>query len=463
MANKYITLFKGVNLVGDYLLLNLILYGCLYMAYPNTILFQDHDFRVIVLLLNLSWFFCSNVFGVYDNILKRDALPTITANVATIGLNATIVLSIKLVLPNLEIPFLILVSFLIIFSVAAMAWRTSFLMLRKYSRKFWIKQSKMIIIGASPSGIDLYNYIVDNPQMGYDIQGIFDDEAPANAPHLNYLGAIDYSVEYCRANGIQEIYCALPPQQKTTIEWLLEQADKHMFRFRIVPDLSGPFSKNLQVQLYGYTPVLIHRQEPLDDVANEVVKRAFDILFSSLVVIFLLSWLVPLMTIIIKLDSKGPVFFKQLRSGRNNKPFYCYKFRSMAPNKDSDLMQASKNDMRITRVGKFIRRTSIDELPQFFNVLLGDMSVVGPRPHMLKHTEDYSLLINNYMVRHFLTPGITGWAQVNGHRGETKETASMINRVQADLWYLEHWSLLLDLKIVYLTLWKMINKDENAY
>jgi putative colanic acid biosysnthesis UDP-glucose lipid carrier transferase len=230
-----------------------------------------------------------------------------------------------------------------------------------------------------------------------------------------------------------------------------------------VPDLSGPFTKNLQVQLYGYTPVLIPRQEPLDNAANEVVKRAFDILFSSLVVIFLLSWLVPLMAIIIKLDSKGPVFFKQLRSGRNNKPFYCYKFRSMAPNKDSDLMQASKGDMRITRVGRFIRRTSIDELPQFFNVLLGDMSVVGPRPHMIKHTEDYSLLINNYMVRHFLTPGITGWAQVNGHRGETKETASMINRVQADIWYLEHWSLLLDLKIVYMTLWKMVSKDENAY
>ena len=463
MANKYSTLFKWINIIVDYFILNASLYACFIFANPYSDWSQDYDLRLIFLLMNLSWFFCSSVFEVYESILKRNALPTLTANIAALGLHATVAVTFKFTLPHLEISAFSVISFLALFAPAAMVWRTSFLMLRKYRRKFWMKQSKIAIVGAGPVGLDLYHYIVDNPQMGYEVEGIFDDKKPAATGAVNYLGKVRNCVAYCRKNGIQEIYCALPPQEQSTVEWLLQQADKHMVRFRFVPDLKGPLNRNLQVQLYGFTPILIPRQEPLDNAANEIVKRAFDILFSSLVIIFLLSWLVPLMAVIIKLDSKGPVFFKQLRSGRDNKPFYCLKFRSMAPNRDADQLQASKNDMRITRVGRFIRRTSIDELPQFFNVLVGDMSVVGPRPHMIKHTEDYSLLINNYMVRHFLTPGITGWAQVNGHRGETKETASMINRVQADLWYLEHWSLLLDLKIVYLTLWKMVNKDENAY
>jgi exopolysaccharide biosynthesis polyprenyl glycosylphosphotransferase len=236
-----------------------------------------------------------------------------------------------------------------------------------------------------------------------------------------------------------------------------------MTRMRIVPDLKGIFDRNLMLEVYGQMPILTPRQEPLENKANEMIKRAFDIFFSLFVVIFFLSWLTPIIALIIKMDSKGPVFFRQLRTGKNNKPFYCFKFRSMAINTDSDNKQASKGDARITKVGAFLRKYSIDELPQFFNVLLGDMSVVGPRPHMLKHTQDYSKLIDNYMVRHFLSPGITGWAQVNGYRGETKETASMSKRVDADIWYLENWTLFLDVKIVFLTLWQTIRGNENAF
>jgi exopolysaccharide biosynthesis polyprenyl glycosylphosphotransferase len=243
----------------------------------------------------------------------------------------------------------------------------------------------------------------------------------------------------------------------------MQEADKHMIRLRLVPDVKRAFDKNILLELYGHMPILTPRQEPLENKANEFVKRAFDIVFSSFVLVFLLSWLLPLLALIIKLDSKGPVFFKQLRSGRNNKPFYCLKFRSMYVNTDSDSKQASRGDSRITRIGAVLRKTNLDELPQFINVLFGDMSVVGPRPHMLKHTEDYSLLIDNYMVRHFLTPGITGWAQVNGYRGETKETSLMNERVKADIWYLENWSFFLDLKIVFLTVWQAIRGNENAY
>jgi putative colanic acid biosysnthesis UDP-glucose lipid carrier transferase len=244
---------------------------------------------------------------------------------------------------------------------------------------------------------------------------------------------------------------------------LMKEADHHLIRVRLVPDLKSFFNKNVRMELYDQLPVLSLRKEPLENKSNEFLKRAFDIGLSLFVIVFILSWLIPIMALIIKIDSKGPVFFKQNRSGKDNKPFTCYKFRSMHLNEESDCKQATKGDFRVTRVGKFLRKTSIDELPQFINVIMGDMSIVGPRPHMIKHTEDYSLLIDTYMVRQFLLPGITGWAQVNGFRGETKETVAMMKRVEADLWYMENWSLMLDLKIIFLTVWVVIKGSETAY
>jgi len=196
---------------------------------------------------------------------------------------------------------------------------------------------------------------------------------------------------------------------------------------------------------------------------NRFKKRLFDTVFSIFVIVFVFSWLFPILAIIIKFQSKGPVFFVQVRSGRDNKPFKCFKFRSMRVNNESDRKQATRDDNRITAIGAFMRRTSLDELPQFFNVIMGNMSVVGPRPHMISHTEQYSQLIDTFMVRHFLKPGITGWAQIKGLRGETKSTEDMLARVEADVWYLENWSFLLDLKIVFLTFFNVFAGDKNAF
>jgi exopolysaccharide biosynthesis polyprenyl glycosylphosphotransferase len=194
-----------------------------------------------------------------------------------------------------------------------------------------------------------------------------------------------------------------------------------------------------------------------------LLKRVFDVFFSLLVVVLVLSWLVPVLGLLLKFESRGPVFFKQLRTGKNGKPFYCLKFRSMRLSADAHSRQASRGDSRITRIGAFIRKTSIDELPQFINVLRGDMSVVGPRPHMLQHTEDYARRIANFMDRHAVTPGITGWAQIKGYRGETRELDAMANRVEADIWYLRNASFLLDLRIVGLTVWQVLRGNENAF
>jgi putative colanic acid biosynthesis UDP-glucose lipid carrier transferase len=192
-------------------------------------------------------------------------------------------------------------------------------------------------------------------------------------------------------------------------------------------------------------------------------KRAFDVAFALAVAGCVLIWLIPLLAVLIKLESKGPIFFRQLRTGKDGIPFYCFKFRSMYLNDDANHKQASRGDSRITKVGAFLRKTSLDELPQFINVLLGDMSVVGPRPHMLQHTEAYSRIISNYMMRHTMRPGITGLAQVAGHRGETKDVAAMVNRVNADIHYLQHWSLAMDIKIVGLTAYQMVRGNENAF
>jgi putative colanic acid biosysnthesis UDP-glucose lipid carrier transferase len=209
-------------------------------------------------------------------------------------------------------------------------------------------------------------------------------------------------------------------------------------------------------------PVLTIRQEPLESVMNRAIKRAFDIGFSLFMIIFIFPWLFPVFIILIKLSSNGPAFFTQIRSGRKNKEFLCYKFRSMNVNEEADTLQATAGDSRITKIGRFLRKTNLDELPQFFNVLAGHMSVVGPRPHMLKHTEEYSKLVDKFMVRGLVKPGITGWAQVSGYRGATQNLRMMLKRIRYDVWYIENWSLLLDIRIIFMTVVNMIRGDKNA-
>ena len=236
-----------------------------------------------------------------------------------------------------------------------------------------------------------------------------------------------------------------------------------LFDLKFVPDFRMFVNRNIHVDIVESIPILSFRSEPLEDIVASSKKRLFDVLFSLFIIIFLLSWLLPILAILIKLNSRGPVFFVQLRSGKDNKEFRCFKFRTLTVNADSDSKQVTRDDTRFTKFGKFLRKTSLDELPQFFNVFLGDMSVVGPRPHMLKHTEDYSRLLDEYMIRHFVKPGVTGWAQVNGFRGEIKEEEQLRKRIEHDIWYLENWSLWLDVRIIFLTFYVTFKGDKNAF
>ena len=298
---------------------------------------------------------------------------------------------------------------------------------------------------------------------GYNLLGFFDDDpSRVRSEHL-YLGNTSLCMDYVLKNNVDEIFCALPYSEHKTIERLMSDSDKNLIRFKIVPEYHEYFKNTSYLQNLGNIPILSVRAEPLENILHRAMKRIFDIVFSLIIIVFVFSWLFPILAILIKLESKGPIFFVQMRSGRDNYAFKCYKFRSMRIDNKFEHLQATLGDPRITKIGTFMRKTSLDELPQFFNVLIGNMSTVGPRPHMLSHTEQYSQLIDQFMVRHFMKPGITGWAQINGLRGETKTTDAMLERVEADVWYLENWTFLLDLKIIFMTFWKSVVGDKHAY
>lgn len=464
MTFRYSAFSKALNLAADFLLLNLCLYACFLIQHPEK-LGQNvsENYHLRFLLINIMWFVSATINNLYDDIFRRDSIPTIRITIQSLGLFAALAVVQRIAFPYAKLSAPIMLVFFVLFCALLLGWKTLFLLIRKPRRWSLIKFKKIVIVGAGTLGVDVYNYINKNKQLGYEVAGFFDDHIPA-MPNINpILGKINECLDYVEQHDIAEVYCALPDIAYDKITALVEEADKRLIRIKLVPDVKDYFKKHFMVELYGHMPILTPRREPLEDKANEIIKRIFDVAFALSVVVFLLSWLIPLIALIIKLDSRGPVFFKQLRSGKDNKPFYCLKFRSMRVNFDADKKQATRNDARITRVGAFLRKSSLDELPQFINVLRGDMSVVGPRPHMLKHTEDYSQVIDKYMVRHFLIPGITGWAQINGLRGETEETEYMEKRVNADIWYLENWSLLLDLKIIVLTAWQAIRGNEKAF
>ncbi len=311
--------------------------------------------------------------------------------------------------------------------------------------------------------MELYNVLRDDLAYGFNVLGFFDDNTALKEILPNYLGRIEEMNDFVSEHKVDEIYCTIPGANSDKISNLLLFAEKHMIRFYIVPEFYRDIKKSMVMEIMEFIPLLSIRNEPLQSVSKRAVKRTFDIVFSTLVLILLYPVLYLIIGLLIKLSSPGPILFKQKRTGIYGKEFDCYKFRTMKVNKDADLVQAVKNDPRTTKIGSFLRRTNLDEIPQFLNVLLGDMSVVGPRPHMLKHTEQYSKLIDKYMVRHLVKPGITGWAQITGYRGETKTLEQMEGRVKRDVWYIENWSFFLDLKIIFVTVLNMFRGEKNAY
>lgn len=333
-----------------------------------------------------------------------------------------------------------------------------FYYLKKYRIITGSNFRKTVIIGYTTEAIRLKTLFETRNDYGYRFMGFFSDKKT----NENIIGKIADLKSFVLEQNIDEIYCSLNEISNDQLKNLVDFADENNKSIKFIPDTKEIFSKNLKIDYYEIFPVLSLQKTLLHDPITKAFKRAFDIVFSLVVIIGLLSWLTPLLAILIKIESRGPVFFKQGRPGIDEKEFFCYKFRSMRINKTTE-QEASKNDPRVTKIGRFLRKTSIDEMPQFLNVLLGEMSVVGPRPHLWSQNKVYGSKIKKYMVRHYVKPGITGLAQVRGYRGEIETDEDMVNRIKFDVFYIENWSLLLDIKIIVQTIINIFRGDDKAY
>ena len=357
------------------------------------------------------------------------------------------------------------IVYLITLFICLLAFRYTLRFLSKRYHQLPKHRRKLILIGSGHNNRELYAEFVNNDNRGYDVLGYFDDNQNAKMSGAKYLGKIDDVIPYLKnGNGVQEVYCCLPYDYRHDAQQeIISYCENNFKHFFVVPLMSKFNHQNAHLNVLGSVPYMSFFDDPLNSTGNRVVKRAFDIVFSLIFLLTVFPIVFVIVAIITKITMPGPIFFKQKRSGINGKEFTMYKFRSMKVNDDADKKQATKNDPRKTKWGNIMRKTNIDEIPQFINVLLGDMSVVGPRPHMLKHTEEYSQVISHYMIRHYIKPGITGWSQVTGFRGETTELKQMVGRVKGDIWYMEHWSLWLDIYIVFRTVYNAIVGDEKAY
>ena len=467
--------------VGDFLVLNAIILGFVLLHWRMAT-WQAGRIEIFILASNLALMLSMLKFSTIihlrvvgaGEILKRIVGLTITGAVLTY-------LLLKVFAYNLPIGWLLL-EIGTLFFVCLLIKRLAERWFLKLYREAGRNMRMVTLVGSDPELLAIFMKLRDDATLGYCIRGYYGEESLGDVATemdkltkhpvkerglLRRLGSMEDFMKLMEKFPDElelgdELYLCISRKQRDTIRKVSRLCDHHVVRFYYVPVSVETVGLNLKREFIEDIEVYTTYENPLQNPLNKALKRMFDIVF-SLVFLSITALLFPIIYLIIKIQSPGPIFFKQLRTGLDGRDFYCYKFRSMHVNKDADRLQATKNDPRKYPFGNFMRKANIDELPQFWNVLKGDMSIVGPRPHMLAHTEMYSQLIDKYMVRHFVKPGVTGWAQVTGFRGETKELWQMEGRVQRDIWYMEHWSIWLDIRIVWMTIKTIFVHDKNAY
>ena len=468
-ATKETLFYKLPALIGDILIqvgtLLFLLYGTDMVREKNLALYERSGswFLLVVSCIAAAW-----ILGIKINERGRSSVNI--ANRAILNAAVTFILynGLMAIIYELVLQGKLLLLQAAITGFLYVLWH---LFLRKVIgriRRMGSNNYTVAMVGSDPNMLQVCQFLTDSyTEEGYRVLGMFTDhpdQIPAGIPNL---GCPEDAIPYVEKNGdsLKEMLCSLNPATETEyVNRLVSTCESQMVRFKYVPGMEGYPKRKMNITQLGNVNVISLHEEPLNTPLAKFIKRSADVVFSFLflITLFPIIWLV--CAIGIKLSSPGPVFFKQKRTGYEGKEFWCYKFRSMHQSADADTKQAEKGDSRVFKFGEFLRRSSIDELPQFINVFKGDMSIIGPRPHMLHHTDIYSDLIGDYMIRHLAKPGITGWAQVNGCRGETKELSEMKERVEKDIWYIEHWSVELDVYIFFLTLWQLLrHEDEKAY
>ena len=438
-----------------------VLFDLVVVTTLSLFFFRDLNLNLFYYLLyqTFTWFFIAIIVKYYEVFRFTTPVEIITKLVKQFSLFLLVVIAFfpfakTAIFSGKAIAIFMTLSFVIILSFKYFL----FFYLKKYRIVTGSNFRNAVIIGYTPEAIRLKEVFENRKDYGYRFYGYFSDKK--QNPEI--LGKIEELKRFTLENKIDEIYCSLNEISNEKLKELVEFADDNRKVIKFIPDTKEIFSKNLKVDYYELFPVLSLQKTQLHNPIIKGVKRAFDVVFSLFVIFFILSWLIPVLAVLIKIESKGPVFFKQGRPGLDEQEFFCYKFRSMQVNGFTE-KEASKNDPRVTKMGKFMRKTSIDELPQFFNVLLGDMSVVGPRPHLWSQNKAYASKIKKYMVRHYVKPGITGLAQVKGFRGEIETEEDMVNRIKLDVFYIENWSMIMDLKIIFQTVINIFKGEDKAY
>ena len=451
MKKRYSFLISPLQIIIDILLINGIVYFISDQAFLN-VSFLSY--------ISVFWFITTYFFGFYRvyrytgflsliRLLGRQFLLFILGYFAYFG-----IFKEGIVVNN---QFLILTSIVFSISVVKFLW---LLFLKKY-RAVGNNFRTTVVVGFDDSSKNIIKLFKSKSNLGYKYLGFFSKKDSENN---EYLGDVNDLFKYVTENSVDEIYCSLPSLKKNQIKEINKFAIEKNIGLKLIPNSSELYSKNQSIEYYDDALMVLNVNKlPFEFSENFYIKRIFDIFFSLFICLFVLSWLWPILWVFVKFESKGPLLFKQGREGIKGEEFICYKFRSMTLNKDADKVHATKNDARVTKTGAFLRKTSMDELPQFINVLFGDMSVVGPRPHLESLSLEYQKDVDDYLKRHIVKPGITGLAQVSGYRGEIKQAADIQNRVRLDIFYIENWSFFLDIKIIIKTVLNVFKGEEKAY
>lgn len=451
--HRYSRYFPIFFLLADLACLNMgMLIAHLYL-YGELIPTSNYQF--LLLLLNSIWigvFFSTRLQEINRNSRLLEHLNKVLTGLV---INLSIVFALWFALQPEDYSRRYLFITYLAFTFTILFWRSIWHYLIRYYRVKGFNYRNVLVVGKGDLSDSILHYFKEFPELGYRSIGVIDTNTEEE-----FARKIENVKE---AEAIDVLFCCLPKLSDTQVKNIIDYAENNLIKVNLISQFSRLSSYNLAIEQFGSIPVIKVNAIPLDNVLNRVIKRTFDLVFSTLFIVLILSWLVPIVGILIKMESKGPLFFRQNRHGKDNKDFLCWKFRTMTYDKDAEFKQAKKNDNRITKIGSILRKTSIDELPQFINVFLGDMSVVGPRPHPIKLNEEFQPKIDRFWQRHAVKPGITGLAQAKGFRGETAELSDMSGRVRLDRFYVKNWSLILDFKIIVLTALAIFKGDQNAY
>ena len=462
---------KSLVMCTDFIILNIVLLAYAKYGPEFTPDYFDSATKITFFVANAALFLGEYFYSTIIHVRKISFLQVLKRTLCLAG-TTTLSFFIFVRLLSHDDKMFFYIIFGITYYLSLIISRLLELNILKYFRSKGLNSRTVIFVGNDPAVSEMYKMMTEDPSAGYVVKGYYADEDITKAPKgLKRIGTMKQLQELISStmndtiNGapsnIDEVFCCLSHKSPEIIN-IMHFCDKNVIHFYYLPLVFGEYKLHFDAQNFMGRTVYSNHIEPLSSISNRFIKRSFDIVVSGFACLCVLPF-IPIIALIIKIQSPGPIFFKQARTGLNGDTFYCLKFRSMHVNKDADKAQATKNDPRKFAFGNFMRKTNIDEFPQFINVLKGDMSIVGPRPHMLHHTEVYGSLIDKYMVRHFSKPGITGWAQVTGYRGETKELWQMEERIRRDIWYIENWSFWLDIKIIFMTAKSIICPDKNAY